>query len=63
MTLSQIEGFYAGRPRIDFELLERYKDHLIALSGSMYGELGQMIITGRSEEMIIDRIEYYRRVF
>lgn len=63
VTRSQIEGFYNGRPRIDFSLLEEFSADLIALSGSMYGEIGQMIITGRDEEKIIERIEYYRRVF
>ena len=63
VTLSQIEGFFNGRPRIDFELLERYAGDTIGLSGSMYGELGQAIITGRPESYIIERIEYYQRVF
>lgn len=63
VTVSQIEGFWNGRPRIDFDLLEQFHEHLIALSGSMYGEIGQAIITGKPESYIIERIEYYEGVF
>jgi DNA polymerase III subunit alpha len=63
VTTSQIEGFYNGRPRIDFELLERFSSDIIALSGSMYGEIGQHIITGKEESYICTRIEYYRTLF
>ena len=63
VTLSQLEGFWNGRPRIDFELLEQYRSDLIALSGSMYGEIGQAIITGKTESYIVERIEYYEGIF
>jgi DNA polymerase III subunit alpha len=63
VTLSQFEWYVGGRPRIDFELIEKYHDGLIALSGSLYGEIAQMISTGREESLICERIEYYRRIF
>ena len=63
MTLSQLEGYYSGRPRIDFELLEKYHNDLIALSGSLYGEIAQMISTGREDSLICARIDYYRSLF
>ena len=63
VTYSQIEGFWNGRPRIDFDLLEEFGRDVIVLSGSMYGEISQHIITGKDDTYIIDRIEYYRRVF
>ena len=63
VTISQIEGFWNGRPRIDFELLEQYANNLVALSGSMYGDIGQCVITGKSDEEIVERIEYYRNLF
>ncbi len=63
VTLSQFEWFVGGRPRIDFELLEKYHDSLIALSGSLYGEIAQMISTWRDETLICERIEYYRNIF
>ncbi|MBX9809121.1 DNA polymerase III subunit alpha [Candidatus Gracilibacteria bacterium] len=63
VTRSQLEGYYNGRPRIDFELLEEYAKDIIVLSGSMYGEISQHIITGKSDEFICERINYYRNLF
>lgn len=63
VTISQIEGFWNGKPRIDFEILEKYGNNIIALSGSMYSEIGQAIITGKSEEYIIERITAYKKIF
>ncbi|GAB0174691.1 MAG: DNA polymerase III subunit alpha [Candidatus Altimarinota bacterium] len=63
VTLSQIEGYVSGRPRIDFDLLEKYHENLIALSGSMYGEIAQMISTGKEEKEICKRIDYYISLF
>jgi DNA polymerase-3 subunit alpha len=63
VTRSQLEGYYNGRPRIDFELLEEYASDIIALSGSMYGEISQHIITGKSDTYICERIEYYISIF
>lgn len=62
VTISQLEWYWNGRPRIDFEVLEKYSQNLIGLSGSMYGEIGQCIITGRDDEYIVERIEYYRKI-
>jgi DNA polymerase-3 subunit alpha len=63
VTLSQLEGYYNGRVRIDFELLEQFHSDLIVLSGSMYGEISQHIITGKDDSYIVERIEYYRGIF
>jgi DNA polymerase-3 subunit alpha len=63
VTLSQIEGYFGGRPRIDFEILELYSADLIALSGSRYGEIPQHIITGKDDGFIRSRIEYYQGIF
>ena len=63
VTASQLEGYYNGRPRIDFSLLEQYKSDIIALSGSMYGEISQHIITGKGDAYIRERIEYYIGIF
>lgn len=63
VTISQLEGFWNGKPRIDFEILEKFSANFVALSGSMYGEIGQAIITGKTDEQIVERIEYYRSVF
>ncbi|EKD30582.1 MAG: hypothetical protein ACD_78C00002G0001 [uncultured bacterium (gcode 4)] len=63
ITESWLHGMYNGRPRIDFELLEKYKEHLIGLSGSIMGEIPQHITTGKSEEYIRQRIAYYEGIF
>jgi DNA polymerase-3 subunit alpha len=63
VTTSQFEGYVGGRPRIDFDLLEEYHENLIALSGSLYGEIPQMISTGKDEALICERIEYYQSLF
>ncbi len=44
-TLASLEGlsFY---PRIDFELLQKYSEGLIVLSGNKDGELGQALLQG-----------------
>ncbi len=63
VTTSQLEGFWNGKPRIDFELLEQYGNNMVALSGSMYGEIGQAIITGKSEEYILERVHFYQNIF
>ena len=63
VTRSQLEWYYNGRPRIDFELLEEYHTDIIALSGSMYGEISQHIITGKSDNYLCERIEYYTSLF
>lgn len=63
VTISQIEWFWNGRPRIDFELLEKYSSDIVALSGSMYGEIGQHIITGKEDNFICERVAYYEGIF
>ncbi|MDD2487149.1 MAG: DNA polymerase III subunit alpha [Candidatus Gracilibacteria bacterium] len=61
-TISYLDGFYY-KPRIDFELLEKYSKDIICLSGSFLGEIAQHIITGKNEDFIVDRIDYYKGVF
>jgi len=43
-----LEGFYY-KPRIDMELLEKYHEGLIALSGCIAGEIPKNIISGNDE--------------
>lgn len=63
VTLSQIEGYWNGRPRIDMELIEQYGNNMVALSGSQYGDIAQMVTGGKSDEEIVERIEFWRGVF
>lgn len=43
------EGFW-HKPRIDFELLEKYHEGLICLSACIQGEIPQLLLAGREEE-------------
>ena len=44
--VASIEGFYS-RPRIDRELIEKYKDGLVVLSGCASGEIQRSLLAGR----------------
>ncbi|MCL2214417.1 MAG: DNA polymerase III subunit alpha [Treponema sp.] len=55
------EGFYY-RPRIDDELLSRYRKGLIALSACASGEIPRLITSGKTEEAM-NRAIYYRNLF
>jgi DNA polymerase-3 subunit alpha len=60
-TLAHLEGFYY-KPRIDWELLEKYHDGLIALSACLQGEIPASILNGdlkKTEEIILK----YRDLF
>ncbi|MEA1958349.1 MAG: DNA polymerase III subunit alpha [Chloroflexota bacterium] len=46
---AHLEGFYY-RPRVDRELLEQYRDGVIALSGCLQGEIPRLLLEGREEE-------------
>lgn len=47
-SLSYTEGFYR-KPRIDFELLERYHEGLVCLSGCIAGEVPRLLSAGDYE--------------
>ena len=49
VTLANTEGFYY-KPRVDWELLEKYHEGLIALSACLQGHIPRMILSGRDEE-------------
>ncbi len=46
---SFLEGFYY-KPRIDLEILEKYHEGIIALSGCLKGKISECIAKGREEE-------------
>jgi DNA polymerase-3 subunit alpha len=48
-TRAHLEGFYY-RPRVDKELLEQYRDGLVALSACLAGEIPQYILSGRHDD-------------
>ena len=49
VTRSQLEGFYY-KPRVDRELLERYSEGLVVLSGCPSGEVPTLISSGRMDD-------------
>ena len=61
VTLGHLEGFHY-RPRIDNELLERYHQGLICLSGCASAEVPRLIAEGNPEEAR-RRMGWYREVF
>jgi DNA polymerase-3 subunit alpha len=61
VSLGHLEGFYY-KPRVDKELLSRYQEGLIALSGCMKGEIAAH--AGRGEmKKAVQAAEDYRRIF
>jgi DNA polymerase-3 subunit alpha len=48
-TAAHLEGFYY-RPRVDFEILEKYNEGIIALSGCLQGEISSLIAISENKE-------------
>ncbi len=44
-TIAHLEGFYY-KPRVDWELIERYHEGLLATSGCLQGELAKHLVSG-----------------
>lgn len=61
VTLSNFEGFYY-KPRIDKELIEKYKDGLIAIMPSFGGEAAAHAQVGNLDEAK-KVVEYYKSIF
>lgn len=60
-TIANLEGFYY-KPRIDHELLEKYNEGIIALSGCAGGEIGEQLQIDNYEDA--KKIaEWYKSVF
>lgn len=59
-SIAYLEGFYYY-PRVDKEVLERYNEGLICLSGSIYSQIGCMAL--RSKEDLKKETEWYLSVF
>jgi len=60
-SLGFLEGFYY-QPRIDRELLEKYNEGLICLSGPVSGLIAHLILQG-SEEEAIKEIQWFKALF
>ena len=58
---SHLEGFYY-KPRVDREILKKWHEGIIALSGCLGGEIAQLCVQGRMEEA--EKVaEEYRELF
>lgn len=65
VTLSNTEGFYY-RPRVDFEILQKYSEGLIALSACLTGEIPSLILNNQnteSEEVLKKYLEIFGKNF
>jgi len=49
VSIGHLEGFYY-RPRVDWEVLEQYREGLIATSACMQGEVASLVLRDRYEE-------------
>lgn len=61
-SLGYTEGYYAGYPRIDKELIEEYKEDLIALSSGLRGEIGHLILNV-GETQAEEAFKYWHDLF
>ncbi len=61
ITLANFEGFYY-KPRIDKEILARYHEGLIILSGCLSSEISNAILNGQ-EQKAMDLIQWYKEIF
>jgi len=61
VSLAHLEGYYY-RPRVDKELLSRYAKGIIATSGCLAGEVGQLLLQGQVEQATRVAGEY-REIF
>lgn len=60
-TIANLDGFYY-RPRVDRELLKKYNDGIIVLSGCMGGELGEALRHGDYGQAL-EIAKWHKQVF
>jgi DNA polymerase-3 subunit alpha len=56
-SIAHLEGFYY-KPRIDWEILSKYHEGLIALTACLAGEVPQLIISGKTDKAEKRILEY-----
>lgn len=61
VSSSWTEGFYV-KPRVDFELLKEHSEGLIALSGCLFGEVAQNILSN-NEDAALETAKRYSEIF
>ena len=60
-SIAHMDGFYY-KPRIDFELLQKYSNGLIASSACIQGEVPKSAIVG-GKDAVVETIKKYQNVF
>jgi len=60
-TIAHLEGFYY-KPRIDWEVLEKYHEGLIAATACLGGEIPRLVLSGKLEKAR-QRIREYNELF
>ena len=60
-SIAHLEGFYY-KPRIDWEVLEKYHEGLVATSSCIQGEIPQLLIKGERDKAE-DRLRAYLALF
>lgn len=55
------EGFYY-KPRVDYETLEKYNEHLLVLSGGLRGEIPQSFLT-EGPEKALEKVRHLQKIF
>lgn len=60
-SLSFLEGFYY-KPRIDKELLQKYSEGLVVLSGCLHGEIAELLSNGNISEAK-KTADFYKQIF
>ena len=61
VTRSHLDGFYY-KPRVDRDLLNRYRGGIIALSGCLSGEFAELTLAGRDVDARAS-IDWFREVY
>jgi DNA polymerase III subunit alpha len=61
VTASYLEGFYY-KPRIDFEILEKYHEGLIAISSSWSGDISTAL-RNKNFELAEELVQKYKNIF
>ena len=59
VSIAHIEGFYY-KPRIDWEILKKYKDGLICTSACIEGEINQLILAGKHDKALKKAKEFQK---
>ena len=61
VSLSYLEGFYY-RPRVDAEILARYSEGLVALSGCLKGEIPYWCLAGNRDKAR-EKVQFYKSTY